>query len=120
MVKKIYPKHFLEKIALSDEYAENTDDENIKIALDMALGRIMHGITLEITGNGFDDTGLSSVPEETLKSHMARLFSAANSTGTSKIGEPLKYKDVSDVYNELNDKGKAENAFLVNQHFRIV
>ncbi|WP_193222089.1 phage major capsid protein [Bacillus sp. B3-WWTP-C-10-D-3] len=111
--KKIYPKHFLEKIALSDDYADNTNEENIKIALDMALGRIMHGITMQITGMGFDDVGNGNIPEDVLKSKMALMFSTANNIGTTQTNEPLNYKDISEVYNELNEKGKAEDAFWI-------
>lgn len=108
--KKIQPKHFLERIELSNDYADNTDEVNIKIALDMTLGRIMHGIVDQIISDGFADNDEWAIAPEESKSKMAKLFSAANQTGTSKVGEPLKYKDVSETFGEFNYTGKAENA----------
>ncbi|PEK51545.1 hypothetical protein CN586_08555 [Bacillus toyonensis] len=112
--KKLPLIRFAEKIVLSEQFKDNTDEENINIALEMALNLIMPGITQQLLVKGYDDNpGMAT--DDTINTGIAKLFSSANSPGSSKINEPLKYKDVHDVYQAIKLTGKTNRAFwLIN------
>lgn len=102
-------KRFAEAVEFPNQFSMNTVSDNIAIAKKVALNRIFAGIEYQMLSYGYD---FNSTPEEK-EMRFERLFPAANESGNSKQGEPLKYKDVLKTHAYLKNTGKHKNAFWI-------
>lgn len=106
---KLTPKRFAEIIELSEEANNNGAEENIKMARELGLQRILYGIEFKATGGG--DTIPDGTSLEQKGQYFEKLITAPHATATTKQGESLAYKDVLKAYNNLAARGKLNGAF---------